>query len=762
MWLSSWSPEGAEALMGQALLDAATRRLLGFELLTAPFVIAQLQIFLILSELGANPTASHRPAVFLTNALTGWDGPEQMKLHFPELQAEYDAAHAVKHSSRIIVVIGNPPYNRFAGVPLAEEADLVDHYKGIRRNDKGKQIGPSELYTRWGIRKQLLDDLYIRFFRLAERCIGERAEYGVVSFISNYSFYTGRSHPIMRLSLLGSFDEIWIDCLNGDKYKTGKVIPKGLPGQGTTDQSVFTTEHDPRGIQVGTGITTLLKRGQGRQSKKTPTVHYRNYWGRSQGKREALLASLSMDEWTAGKRAAATRPPEGPRSFEKFAPTEQSRWKLVPFATQGGFDDWPAIDQLFTTKLQGVNPNRGLAGSVVDVSRDALVSRMRDYFSNMTLDRLRERHPVLMQDRARYDAASVRTKLKADVGFDEGKALSYVVFPLDQRWLYYETEHKFLNESRADLFNNLKDNEFLVAVPEPRKESETRPVLLTTAFDLHLHDRGSVGFPVEITVGQSLPGTLFVNEDALHRQSNLDPNVWTYIKQEFALKGDLSGKDARVLARGVARIALALCHAPQYQAEHKDSLAQDWAHVPIPKSRRLFDELVFAGELLAVLLNPIASPTTALKSILADEAKSLAVPGKIGGGTLVEGDLLVEVSFFGGAQGGWRARSNAKDEPMHEEWGETTGDLYINKAVVFRHVPERVWRYELGGYPVIKKWLGYRDRGRRPGIPLSVQEFAHLRGMVQRIAAVLLLHPTLNGLYERGCKGCFSADELGL
>jgi hypothetical protein len=50
--------------------------------------------------------------------------------------------------------------------------------------------------------------------------------------------------------------------------------------------------------------------------------------------------------------------------------------------------------------------------------------------------------------------------------------------------------------------------------------------------------------------------------------------------------------------------------------------------------------------------------------------------------------------------------------------GDTTGDLYINDAVLFRHVPDRVWHYELGGYPVIKKWLGYRDRGRRPGIPL--------------------------------------------
>jgi hypothetical protein len=73
-----------------------------------------------------------------------------------------------------------------------------------------------------------------------------------------------------------------------------------------------------------------------------------------------------------------------------------------------------------------------------------------------------------------------------------------------------------------------------------------------------------------------------------------------------------------------------------------------------------------------------------------------------------------------------------------------------------------VWRYELGGYPVIKKWLGYRDRGRRPGQPLSVQEVAHLRGMAQRLAAVLRLHATRDSLYERVCQDCFLAEGLGI
>ena len=82
------------------------------------------------------------------------------------------------------------------------------------------------------IRKQLLDDLYVRFYRLAEERIGEAAEHGIVSYISNSSFLTGRSHPRMRRSLLSSFQRVWIDNLNGDKFRTGKVIPEGLAWRG--------------------------------------------------------------------------------------------------------------------------------------------------------------------------------------------------------------------------------------------------------------------------------------------------------------------------------------------------------------------------------------------------------------------------------------------------------------------------------------------------------------------------------------------------
>jgi hypothetical protein len=358
---------------------------------------------------------------------------------------------------------------------VEEEADLVDHYKGIHRDAKGKQIGKSDLYTRFGVRKQLLDDLYIRFFRLAEVRIGERAEHGVVSWISNSSYLAGRSHPLMRESLLRNFDVLWIDELNGDKYQTGKIVPKGLPGEGTPDQSAFTTSQDPRGIQVGTSITTLLKRERAQSGQAE--VYRRDFWGQSLAKRNALLASLSLDRLTSEERERLAKLPQGPRPYEEIVPTAERGWKLVPASTTGGYEDWPALDELFPAGYQGVNPNRGLEGSVIDMDAEALTDRMRDYFSEMSFDEIRETYPVLLEPRAGYEPRKVRELLRSATAFQQERIVPYLSFPLDARWIYYEDAAPLLNRRRPELWDNLADNLFLVTVPQPRRVSESRPLV---------------------------------------------------------------------------------------------------------------------------------------------------------------------------------------------------------------------------------------------------------------------------------------------
>jgi hypothetical protein len=752
--------EGVGAELGDTLLRALQKRVSGFEILTAPFVIAHLQLHLLLSELGAEPRAGERPAVFLTNALTGWHPRDQKMLNFPGLQDERDASQAVKTEARIIVVIGNPPYNRFASAPVIEELTLVDPYKGIRRGADGRQIGRSELFTRWRVRKHLLDDLYIRFFRLAEERIGHVAEYGVVSFISNSSYLAGRSHPIMRESLCRSFHEIWINNLNGDKYKTGKVVPKGLPGEGTADQSVFTTEHDPRGIQVGTAVTTLLKRRDA--GPGIATAYYRDFWGRAADKRAALSAASEMRGRAAELGTKAEGLPAAPRGYERFAPEERRRWKLVPYDIVGGYEDWLSLEELFPVSYQGVNPNRGLEGSVVEIDRGTLEGRMREYYSDISDEEFCRRHPVLCTPRARYEPHQMRAHLRAHSSFSEAAIVPYVVFPLDSRHLYYETEGKLLNERRPELWRNLNDNEFLIAVPEPRRVSESRPLLATSLFDLHLHDRGSVGFPAEIRPAETGRSTLFDTDggDRAVPSANLNEHFWRTVAREWSLGGGLEGEEAKVFVRRLFRVCLALCHAPQYEEEHRESLAQDWAHVPVPRDAVVFDLLADAGGLIATLLNPQADPRAALKATLGDYAQRLAVLDSADGAAVREDDLAIAVPHFGAARGGWRGREFTEAEAGPHVVGLAAGDLYINDRVFFRNVPEGVWRYELGGYPVLKKWLGYRDARRRNNRPLSLHEKDHFRSMVQRIAALLSLHHRLNELYEAAAADAWTV-ELG-
>ena len=223
---------GLGALAGARVKQAALERVFGFEIMPAPFVVAHLQVGLTMRDLDA-PLADdgmERVGVFLTNALTGWEPRTTKPLPFPELEEERDRAERVKQETPVLVILGNPPYNGFAGMAVDEERALSDAYRTTRRARRPEGQG--------------LNDLYIRFFRMAERRIAEKTGRGVVCFISNYSWLDGLSFTGMRERYLEAFDAVRIDCLNGDKYKTGKVAPDGTP-----DPSIFSTEGDPVGIQ---------------------------------------------------------------------------------------------------------------------------------------------------------------------------------------------------------------------------------------------------------------------------------------------------------------------------------------------------------------------------------------------------------------------------------------------------------------------------------------------------------------------------------
>lgn len=138
---------------------------------------------LLLQNLGVPlDDAKERAAIYLTNALTGWEPPseeakKQLTFAIPEFKQEKEAADEIKQEKRIIVILGNPPYNGFAGLAVEEERELSDAYRTTK-------LAPAP-------QGQGLNDLYVRFFRMAERRIVEKSGEGIISFISNYSWLDG-------------------------------------------------------------------------------------------------------------------------------------------------------------------------------------------------------------------------------------------------------------------------------------------------------------------------------------------------------------------------------------------------------------------------------------------------------------------------------------------------------------------------------------------------------------------------------------------
>jgi len=75
-------------------------------------------------------------------------------------------------------------------------------------------------------------------------------------------------------------------------------------------------------------------------------------------------------------------------------------------------------------------------------------------------------------------------------------------------------------------------------------------------------------------------------------------------------------------------------------------------------------------------------------------------------------------------------------------------DVHLSDLAYWRCIPARVWKYTIGGYQVMKKWLSYRERALL-GRDLKPDEARYVTEMARRIAAPVLLEPALDENYAR-------------
>ncbi|MCB1776011.1 MAG: N-6 DNA methylase [Candidatus Competibacteraceae bacterium] len=697
--------QGLGGLAGAKLKQAALERVFGFELLPAPYVVAHLQLGLLLQQWGAPleadppPGKMERLSVYLTNALTGWQPPdeegkqrmEQLTMNFPELMAENQAAHQVKQERRILVILGNPPYNGFAGVAVEEEQELTRAYRQTRHAPAPQGQG--------------LNDLYVRFFRMAERHIVEHSGRGVVCLISNYSWLDGLSFTGMRERYLEKFDRIWIDNLHGDR-----IISEYAP-DGKTSETVFAMSGNLPGIKIGTQISLLA-----RSSSESNVIRYRDLdHARAEERRAALSASIQQEDFNA--------------LYTELQPVAAIGFPFKPKLFKADYLTWPRLPELLPASFPGVKTSRDDA--LVDIDRAVLEQRMRKYFDpNVSDEEIRRIAPALLKKTARFDPKVTRAILQKR-GFRSENIVRYAYRPFDVRWLYWEAETKLLDEKRSDYFPHVFPQNIWLEARQKQPKDEFDRGFVTRVLGDNFGNGLSSFFPLYLKP--------FASQDTY--QPNLSPTATDYLTRLDA--------DAPTLFHHI----IAILHAPAYRTDNAGALKQDWPRLPLPATReRLLASAEF-GRKIAALLDTETPLPGVTQGKPRPELATIALLTLPKDAALTSEYLKVTAGWGHAGKGGvtmpgkGKIASRALTDAELPGLGEETLDIYLNAQCYWKNMPRPVWEFTLGGYPVIKKWLSYREL-ELLGRPLSDDEALELTWIARRITALVLMRPVLDENYR--------------
>jgi len=719
--------KGGAALTSAQLKRAALTRVFGFEILPAPFVVAHLQLGLLLRHFGVPLREDReRAGIYLTNALTNWEplaqAGRQMAIPFPEFQEERDRADEIKQRKAILVILGNPPYNAFAGVSPEEEGDLVEAYK--------KNLNKPVAAGGWGIKKFNLDDLYVRFFRVAERRIVKTGR-GVVCYISNHSYIGDPSFVAMRQRFLAEFDKLWFDCMNGDSRETGKLTPDGKP-----DPSVFSTLFSKEGIRVGTAIGLLVR---GAKRRKKPLINVRDFWGVK--KREELLNSLDAPDFDG--------------QYQLAQPNRENRFSFRPMTISVAYQSWPSVlDLCAEPPTNGLMEKRG--GGLIDIDRDALERRMRAYFDPaVSWAELEVLNGGLTRDAARFNARKTRDKLLVGERFDPERLRRYAVRPFDNRWCYYLPVRPLWNEPRPRYWEQCWDgNAFFMTRFRSSASPEGVPCYwVADLSDDHFIVPDNACFPVWLrrvpqpSKKNGSNGVLAgMGDEPPLTTANLSPVARAYLQNLKLPDPDRDAETAALLWLH----ALAIGFSPAYLAENADGIHQDWPRIPLPAER---DTLLASAELgrrIAALLDSDRPVTGVTAGKIRPELRAVGAMCRVGGGSIDpdDGELAVTAGWGYVGKGGaiMPGKGRIDPRPLEESMAEPAHDLYLNEVAYLSNVPRSVWEYGIGGYQVVKKWLSYREKAVL-GRDLRLDEAICLTELIRRLAALVALHPQLDAGY---------------
>ncbi len=530
-------------------------RLLGFELLMAPYAVAHMKLGLQLAELGYKFDTLERLRVYLTNTL-------QEAFQIPPaddfdnwIRDEADAANKIKQEAPVMVVMGNPPYSghsanngTWISSLLKGKDTITEKVTSNYFEVDGKPLG--ERNPKW------LNDDYVKFIRFAQWRI-EQTGYGILAFITNHGFLDNPTFRGMRQSLMATFDDIYVLDLHGNSKK------KEQAPDGSKDENVFD-------IQQGVAISIFVKR---QNNKKQPAnIYHSDLYGLRDNKYKWLnFNSIDTTQWNKLN-------PQAP--FYLFVPQNTD---LLAEYEQG----WKVTD-IFPVNVLGFQTHRD--NFAIDFEKEELYKRIEEMRDNSISDHEYARR-YMLKDNRDWKLSEARKVVRRDVDW-QSKLIHCLYRPFDERPCYFSTVSMDYPRPLLEKHIFRKDNLSLISVRQVAEGIFNHVFATNTVVEcrITLSNKGA---------GYCYPLYLY-NENDQYQFPKIEQKRRLNLSPEF-LKDITSKLGYTPSPEAIFYYIYTIFHSPTYRSRYAEFLKIDFPRVPLTSNNQLFTQLAEYGEELVAL-----------------------------------------------------------------------------------------------------------------------------------------------------------------
>jgi hypothetical protein len=579
-------------------------RLLGFELLMAPYAVAHMKLGLKLAELGYGFETEERLRVYLTNTL-------QEAFQIPPAEGceswvwdEADAANRVKQEAPVMVIMGNPPYS-------GHSANNGEWIRGLLRGHdsisgqttsnyfevNGKPLGERN--------PKYLNDDYVKFIRFGQWRI-EQTGYGVLAFITNHGFIDNPTFRGMRQSLMQTFDDIYILDLHGNIKKKEKCA------DGSKDDNVFD-------IQQGVAICIFVKRQNA--SSELCKVHHSHLHGNRHSKYEWLEKNNIMSTNWIGIN------PE--KVFYPFIPQNTD--------SLGEYNHYRQVTDIMSVNSTGIKTHRD--NFVFDYEVSKLEKRIED-FKNLSIPNHIIASRYELCDKNDWILDVQRRGLASEIQWE--KYFTNCLYrPFDNRSYYHHIS--VVDRPKHEVMQHLigSENLALLFMRQVAMQGDYTHFLATSCVADNRAFYSNKG-AMQLAPLYLYPETEAERAMGMKRRPNLS--------QPF-LDDITSRLGYTPTPEAIFHYIYAIFHSPTYRTRYAEFLKIDFPRVPLTSDNTLFTQLATLGEQLVqlhLMKSPKLTQKKAQPKFIDNGGDSMVDPGQpkfINGNVIInkKGDAFANV-----------------------------------------------------------------------------------------------------------------------